>query len=81
MPTLAAAKKRFKPENFKKEHLEKIQELVGTKVKVLVELKPVIRVLNEDHQGFFIRSKGERVAVRPENNLSRFVSLVGLVIK
>lgn len=72
---------RFKPEEFKARHLEQMQAMVGTKVKVLVNLKPVERILKEDSQGFYFSLKSKRVAVRPEAEMLNASHLVGLIIK
>lgn len=58
-----------------------MQSMVGTKVKVLVNLKPVERVLKEDTNGFYIEMKSKRVAVRPDPEMINASHLVGLVIK
>lgn len=71
---------KFNPQSFSVKHLEQMRSMIGTKVKVLVNLKPVERVLHEDVDGFYFMSKGKRVAVRPDpHTLNAY--LVGLVIK
>lgn len=72
---------RFMPRNFTDRHLAQMQEKVGTKVKVLVNLKPVERTLQEDSQGFYISLSGQRVAVRPDPAMLNASHLVGLIIK
>lgn len=72
---------RFMPSNFTDRHLAQMQEKVGTKVKVLVNLKPVERTLQEDSQGFYISLSGQRVAVRPDSEMLNASHLVGLVVK
>ena len=72
---------RFMPSNFTDRHLAQMQEKVGNKVEVLVNLKPVERVLKEDSQGFYILLKSQRVAVRPDPEMLNASHLVGLVVK
>lgn len=80
MTRVVEAKERFNPENFKSNHFIEMRNMVGYKVKVLVGLKPVIRVLKEDWNGFFITLNGDRVAVRPDYNEVSVHGLVGLKI-
>ena len=73
--------KRFHPQSFNNRHLEQMRDMVGTKVKVLVNLKPVERVLKEDADGFYIEMKNKRVIVRPDPEMLNASHLVGLIIK
>ena len=72
--------KRFHPSEFDQSHVETMTSWADEKkkVKVLVELKPVERVLKEDSIGFYIEIKGQRVAVRPDPNILGATCLVGL---
>ena len=72
--------KRFHPQSFNNRHLEQMSKMAGTKVKVLVNLKPVERVLKEDADGFYIEMKNKRVIVRPDPEMLNASHLVGLVI-
>lgn len=71
---------KFNPQLFNNRHLEQMRLMIGTKVKILVNLKPVERVLLEDVDGFYFMLKGKRVAVRPDPYMLN-AHLVGLVIK
>ncbi|WLR52432.1 hypothetical protein LC040_05900 [Bacillus tianshenii] len=53
------------------------RNLVGTKVKVLVSLRPVVRVLREDADGFYICYQNEHVPVKAkfESTVLTFLAL------
>lgn len=72
---------RFLPQSFKQRHQEQMSEMVGKKVKVLVNLKPIERVLKEDSRGFYFLLKSKRIAVRPDPEMLNASHLVGLIIK
>jgi len=73
---------RFIPTSFSRRHLEQMQAMVGTKVKVSFRLRVIQHVLKEDAQGFYFSVKGQRISVRSDpETLNASCNLAGLVIK